>query len=192
MDQKHLVQAERHLAKAQDAYERVQVAKTLEDMESAWSDFIMAFGTVYNKLEGGSRGHPKSWTWWLVIKSDRKNDPLLNYVFQARNADEHGIVEVGARERVEIGVKNPGSHLVDGTIDEIIEQAGMPGSPLRVVRTTEFRLVRVTNSKFKDHFDPPMTATQPFRPFLPSTVAREATDRLQKIVSEARALAETP
>ena len=106
MDTTALQHARARFAKAQKAAECLKTAVTFDEIESAWSDFLISCATVYTKLEQGSKFHPKSVAWFGQIKRTRRLDPLLQYVHQARNSDEHGIQDITARSATQFKLAN--------------------------------------------------------------------------------------
>jgi hypothetical protein len=64
-------------------------ATHLAEIERHWSAFLVAAGRVYTKLEQGAKAHPRSYAWWSQKVNERRQDPLLSYLWHARNADEH-------------------------------------------------------------------------------------------------------
>ena len=101
-------QANLRLEKAQSALADLEAANTLIAVEKAWSDYLIAVAGIYGKLEQGSKGFGKSEAWFGRKKIERKSDPTLEYLHQARNADEHGIAHgIDAVETIHvIFVKN--------------------------------------------------------------------------------------
>ena len=61
-------------------------------------------------LELGAKGIPKSTEWLNAKVQIQKNDPLLKYMYEARNDDEHGLGSAVSLipELHEIGVASPG------------------------------------------------------------------------------------
>ena len=109
MDRNALAQARSRLNKA-IAYAAAMKANTdINAVMEAWGDFLIAAGAVYSKLEQGAKGHPASEPWFGAKKAQRKADPLLAYLHQARNVEEHGITPPH-RWRAPSIVIPPGGH----------------------------------------------------------------------------------
>lgn len=87
-------QAKIRLIKARRATSRLINAKSYEDAEDAWTDFLSAAAAIYSKLEQGCKNDGASGAWFGRKKKVRKDDELLRYLHQARNSDEHGIERV--------------------------------------------------------------------------------------------------
>ena len=79
------------LAKAEAASSALASAASLGDIESAWVDFLLAFGGIYSMLVKGAKGFAASEIWFSEKLHERRSDPFLQYLLQARNAEEHGI-----------------------------------------------------------------------------------------------------
>src|SRR5438132_1660188 len=85
------------LQKAKNAAERLEKAKSYEEAEDAWTDFLLAGSAIYSKLQQGAKSSSKSQAWFGIKKKERKDDELLRYIHHARNSDEHGIEHVTER-----------------------------------------------------------------------------------------------
>jgi hypothetical protein len=70
------------------------LAQGISEVRRAWSRFLMHANRVFSKLEQGSKVG-SSQPWYGRIINERRTDPLLRYVHQARDADEHGNVILG-------------------------------------------------------------------------------------------------
>ena len=64
------------------------------EIERHWSAFLVSAHRVCTKLESASKPCPKASPWWGRKRHEIRNDPLLSYVWHARNADEHGLHQV--------------------------------------------------------------------------------------------------
>ena len=87
-------QAKSRLKQAEDALVALKAAKAVEDAEAAWTDYLVAAGTIYSKLEQGAKGSGTCEGWFGKKKKARKDDQLLRYLHFARNSNEHGIERV--------------------------------------------------------------------------------------------------
>jgi hypothetical protein len=151
-------QAKSRLVKAGEALQALKSATNYQMAESAWTDFLIAASTIYSKLEQGSKKNGKSRGWFGLKKRERKDDPLLRYLHQARNSDEHGIERVvervpgsaafgrtlryGERVPVQIAPIDP----ITGKPGEFVE-GFIPGQNIA--------LIRVYDRRFNDFCDPP-------------------------------------
>lgn len=96
-------QARLRLDKAWSALAALECGNTLTAVEKAWSDYLIAVAGIYSKLEQGCKGFGKSEAWFGRKKNERKVESLLEYLHQARNADEHGIAHgVDAVETIHV------------------------------------------------------------------------------------------
>ena len=62
-----------------------------QEFTEHWFVFLTAWKGVYTVLEQGSKATAQSRQWFGGKKAERKADPLLQYLFEARNDEEHGL-----------------------------------------------------------------------------------------------------
>ena len=86
-----ITKAETRLAVAREALARIKASSSYQEFEPAWAGLLIALNTVHSVLEQSAQASAESRQWYDRKKLERKSDPLLQYVHQARNADEHGI-----------------------------------------------------------------------------------------------------
>jgi hypothetical protein len=162
MDPAAVDQAKVRLQKAEKALQELQVATNYDEAESAWIDFLVAASTIYSKLQQGAKPNATSRAWYDIKKTERKNDPLLRYLHQARNSEEHGIERVVARGG------NP-RDLPDGRPLKFGERVAKKiqiydkdnktpmGEPMDAyLYGPSVGLVRVHDRRSNTHYDPPM------------------------------------
>lgn len=65
--------------------------------EQKWYVFLSATKAIYTILEQGAKEDAGRRQWFGGIANQRRQDPLLQYMFQARNDNEHGIDLVADR-----------------------------------------------------------------------------------------------
>ena len=74
-------------------------------MEEAWSNFLTMANRAYTKLEQGAKDNGKHRAWFGRQKHERRQDPSLRYIKNARDADEHGLERITERASGGIGIK---------------------------------------------------------------------------------------
>jgi hypothetical protein len=90
-----LSRSKSQLRAASLAVERMRAAKSFQDFEAAWGDFLDAVEKVWKKCERECQGVKKEFQPWQArFNSERGSDPLLSYLRHARNADNHSIQEI--------------------------------------------------------------------------------------------------
>jgi hypothetical protein len=99
MDKHALEMAQVEFDRAFQAMTDLGAADHFAEIERHWSAFLVAAGRVYTKLEQGSKSNLKCSEWWGRKIHERRCEPLLAYVWHARNADEHGIKKSPERIR---------------------------------------------------------------------------------------------
>jgi hypothetical protein len=177
------------LDRAKAAVTAMEYADSFDKMEDAWTDFLVMGNRVYTRLEQGSKTDGKSVAWFGRKKHERRKDPLLRYIKNARDADEHGLEKVTERQPGSIGVKLGGGepvHVEEGHI--ISGPSGVDMSfklrdsaaPVSIsVNPASVRLVEVTN--YGDKYQPPGSTN-------PIAVAQKAVTFLEALIAEAENL----
>lgn len=98
MDQRILQKAQDRYRIAAKAIERMSATDSLEDQEDEWFTFLRAWKNIFTMLQQAVKGDPKAIMWFGKKSAFRRRDPLLQYLYQARNDDEHGLTRVTNRE----------------------------------------------------------------------------------------------
>lgn len=90
---KKLDAARKELEYGKESIAKMRAARAHADLERAWIDLLGYLTKVWNKTEASLKGDPKFYNSPITkrVRDDRSNDPLLVYLAQARNADEHGV-----------------------------------------------------------------------------------------------------
>jgi hypothetical protein len=122
MDKNAIERANVSLTRAVEFFRKIEFAQTFDEFEAAWSNFLLAANRIFTQLELGSKVNNKSIGWFAGRKGQRRSDALINYMWHARNADEHGLEQITSRE--------PARMLFSGTGNYKI--TGRGGAPLRM------------------------------------------------------------
>lgn len=123
MDPKALIKAQSRLRIAQKTLTEIADSQSYEEFTDLWYTFLVAAKNVYTTLEQGAKVSAQSRQWFGAKKNERRQDPLLQYMFQARDDAEHGIEAV--------------TELVEGNLFIGITSDGPTNGP--VIRTMEMR-----------------------------------------------------
>jgi hypothetical protein len=94
MDKHALEMAQVEFDRAFQSMTNLGAAQHFAEIERHWSAFLVSAGRVYTKLEQGSKSDSKCAAWWGRKLRERRTEPLLAYIWHARNADEHGLRKV--------------------------------------------------------------------------------------------------
>jgi len=131
MDKRAITQSTQRIQKARSALDRLNRAKTFLEMQSAQ----------------GAKGYGRSEAWFGRKKKERRDDDLLKYMWQARNSDEHGIVEIISEQE---GYQAQGSFMkVTGFKGSIVGEPEFydgTGKKYAVTKIVDFGLKTVKNS----------------------------------------------
>jgi hypothetical protein len=60
--------------------------------EDHWTDFLIHWKGTYSKVQQAAKDTPQELQWFGGVNRERKQDPLLRWLFEARNDEEHGLV----------------------------------------------------------------------------------------------------
>lgn len=127
MDPRAVIKAKARLNIARQQLESARVSNTYSEFSDCWYLFLVAAKNVYTTLEQGAKANAQSRQWFGGKKDDRKCDPLLQYLFQARDDDEHGLADVTKLEpgHLAIGKAAPG-YSRSMTISMSADERGVP------------------------------------------------------------------
>jgi hypothetical protein len=110
MDQRAIDKGNSRLRVAKKALEDLRASETFREFSDNWYIFLTSAKNVYTVLEQGAKSSPQSRQWFSGKQNLRRSDPLLQYLYEARNDDEHGLgSSVGFQpETYEFGISKPG------------------------------------------------------------------------------------
>jgi hypothetical protein len=178
------------LEQAKDAVKTMESADGFDAMEKAWTNFLIMSNRIYTKLEQGAKTDGASTAWFGRKKHERRKDPLLRYIKNARDADEHGLERVTERKpggvEVKFNADEPDKpvnmergHISTGSSGiEMSFKFGEPTSVMIQHTPPSVRLVEVTN--YGDKYQPPDSD--------PITVARRGVTFLETLIAETESL----
>jgi hypothetical protein len=99
------VHAHKELDDARIAFKAMESSKSLDDFEKHWKEYLHSLERIWSKSVAHF-GLCSSWNGWKGrYESLRKKDPLLNYLTNARGAEEHTVAEITAREESSLSFK---------------------------------------------------------------------------------------
>jgi hypothetical protein len=190
-----IVKARSRLRVAEKAFAELQKAKSHEEFSDTWYTFLTAAKNIYTALENGSKASPKDRQWFGAKKAERQNDELLQYLFQARDDDEHGLESVTeeATKAMTVGEFRPGfsnSFYIDSITPgkngpNIKGVVSFDGRPVLIERRTHTVLKTVV-ARGNIEYPPPRTHLgQALEVNYPIPIARRALVYLSKLVAEA-------
>lgn len=148
---KPLTKARPELQDAKRALDAMLRSGDLDELDRNWVDFLRHLERVWNKayaqLNSSSRKF-QGWTERGRMQKLRRQDPLVKYLRQARNADEHGIEELAmktAAGAMTVSSRRPATILVQ------------PATYVLVPVTSRGVVYPVPTS----HLDKPLASTDP-------------------------------
>ena len=196
MDPKAISKCKNRLRSAGRALDAIENAKSYDDLSDSWYFFISAWKGIYTILEQGAKISPQSRQWFGAKKKVRRNDPLLQYIYQARNDDEHGLNTATelAPGYIRINVSKPGEG-GNLSVDEVRIDKGRitvrgakrdDGKPVcHEIRGPHAVLVPVRDRGGKTYAPPSMHMGHRLPDREPLTIAKAAYSYATALLSEA-------
>jgi hypothetical protein len=91
VDQSVLAQAAGRFLLAERAFEALcQAGEDQDTFQTHWLDFLIQWKGAYTKVQQAAKDNVQEKQWFGAVTGERKADPLLRYLFEARNDGEHG------------------------------------------------------------------------------------------------------
>ena len=109
------------LDKAKRELQLCRSAGNFENFASHWAEFLIHTGSVLNQLEAGAKQTPQARQWYGQQRAAGKRDPLVSYMHQARNAEEHEPDATTKHKPPSLSINlrdNPGGFKIDRMIAE--------------------------------------------------------------------------
>ena len=150
-----LTKAQGRLRLAQRAFRTLQKIEAEPDaFDEHWVDFLIHWKGTYTKVQQAAKETPQEMQWFGGVNHERRNDPLLRWLYEARNDEEHGLITSATNQPAVLHWK----------LDEPKEGEGgtifATNAGPRVMRVTEFHpeestLQTVTEKDGKKKVSPP-------------------------------------
>ncbi|WP_454886184.1 hypothetical protein [Sphingomonas oryzagri] len=160
-----------------------------------WSQYLSAWKGVYTVLEQGAKGSAESEAWFEAAKQARIADPILNYLYHARNADEHGLKRVvgftTGTQVFELDQPATGFEKLQIERNRITGQftASVDGSPIRMIASSGpgFALEPVHKRNGRQ-VGPPLYSGDQYDFLTPRRAAEMGLEHIRNIIEAAAAL----
>ena len=164
MDVKAIIKAKSRLRVAEKALAELAASQRYEEFSDTWYTFLVATKNVYTVLEQGSKVTPQSRQWFASVRQARKDDELLQYLFEARNDDEHGLENSTEHVpgRLAIGVAREGystSVRLNGTIGPggSLNVESLDGKPVLIEQTLPHARLVSVQARGNRTINPPLS-----------------------------------
>lgn len=79
------------LAMLRHHVDAMKAANTAQHFEAAWRGILEESYSCFEKIKGLCKDHPRLKPWMDKRKDLTRSDPLLSYIYNARNAKTHGL-----------------------------------------------------------------------------------------------------
>ena len=91
MDRRALDKARSRFRVAKQSVAKLRGCNSFTEFSDNWYVFLVAWKNIYTILEQGVKTKAQSRQWFGSKKQERRGDALLQYLFEARNDEEHGL-----------------------------------------------------------------------------------------------------
>lgn len=195
MDPRAIDKAKRRLNSARKAMEELKTCRDLEQFHETWFAFLTAAKSIYTALETGSKiSSPQSRQWFGGKQRERREDALLQYVYQARNDEEHGLDTQAEMSPGYFGIRvkrGYSTSIVGSMKDGVFTFASTDGKPMLLETMPEHISLKAVTGRGGEIFRPPNThlGQRIDFGFMPLPVAEKAIAYLASMVAEAEQLA---
>lgn len=193
MDPRAIEKAELRFGRACESLQELERSTDFKSFSRAWGDFLHHLHGIYTPLEQGAKVNPNSRQWYGELKAKARKDPLLRYLTQARNSDEHGIEPIAEHRDGGYSIGGPGESV--RIENAVVGASGFVGTILPVngklptIRTWGAHpiLITVYDERHGDRFAPPSEHLgKRLSDNAPVTVARLAIEFYEAAISEAK------
>lgn len=168
--------------KAREALFRCRNARTISEFNSHWASFIVYTGSILHAIEAGADATPQGRQWYGGKRRIGRSDPLLTYMYQSRNEEEHGTSPT-----------TDGVHFPMGFMDKETGEVDLTPGPTKNLVIGKgpnlFSLNTLVDKRFGTTFPPPIEHMgKPLHDNSPIAVADKYTAYLENLIDEAASL----
>jgi hypothetical protein len=197
MDKTAITKARDRLRVAKSAVECLEKCTNYQSFCDNWYVFLVSTKNIYTTMEQGAKTSPQSRQWYGGKKTIRRNDELLQYIFQARDDAEHGLTHVTEHVpgSLAIGVAKAGysnATTINGTIGEggTLRIHSNDGKPVLIEQILPHARLATVHGRGNIPYRPPtMHLNKPLESNLPLPVAKLSISYFETLISEADGLA---
>lgn len=179
----------RRLRVASGALDQLKTATSDEEFDDAWFIFLTSWKGIYTTLEQGSKDSAQSRQWFGGKKAERKRTDYLQYLFIARNDEEHGLGQSVGRGLAGSIRLVPGPNAKPGeplhfTWDP--DPTGVSGK-MEIIREVQGRLLGPVKDRDGTEIEAPWVYVGEVPLFTPIEIAGLALTYAEKLIQDAEA-----
>lgn len=178
----------RPLRKAERAVDELDRARSFDEALEAWSDFLIYWRRCFNRCDAwGKRRLGRDA--WHQLAGHVQSDPVLVYLWEARNADEHGLADVASQVDKGIQITSVGSIYIQNVVayadDVLIDYTpNAPGShPVVTLNLAGLRMEAILDRGREIAPVPTSHKGEPLELVSPPVLARLGLEYIQSLVS---------
>lgn len=188
MDKAAIEAARTEYRRAAESLAQVATTNDFPTLEKYWASFLVSAGRVFTKLEQGAKVCSKSRAWWGSKVHQRRTDPLLCYLWHARNADEHTLQRVNQLQPAQSKVIEPTKE-ENEQLERAMKNEGRPWVALGMFEWTPEHVLLLPVVDWGVPYDPPKDHLgKPLENSSPAHIGGLALAYLDSMLKEAEAL----
>jgi hypothetical protein len=188
LDKTAIDAARTEYTRAADSLAVVATTNDFPTLEKHWASFLVSAGRVFTKLEQGAKVSSKIKAWWGNNLHQRRTDPLLRYLWHARNADEHTLQRINQLQAAQAQGIEPTKEDID-QLERAMKNETRPWAPLGVVLWTPEHVLLLPVLDRGIRYDPPKEHLgKPIDNGSPAHIGGIALAYLDAMLKEAEAL----
>lgn len=191
-----IVKCKERLRRSEAAIAGMETSGNSREFANHWDHYLIAIKAIGEILRIGAQGNPKSTAFMTEIWKSAQGDPLVRYLLEARNVEEHGLERSAEYRDATVSVGRPGESMqVESTLGP--EGGSMKITPLNGSRVTvEYspltaKLLPVTDKGHRTWAVPTFHFGQAIVDSSPANVAKLGLDYFSHLVRQAETLVDT-
>ena len=195
MDNKAITKSESRLRVARKALEGLRACQDYNNFVDLLYTYVTATKNIWTALEQGVKDSAQCRQWFGGKKNARKQDELMQYLFEARNDDEHGLEPITELHpgSLGIGVAKPGYSnsilfnsvtMKDGQVT--VDAQSLDGKPILIEQTAPHARLADVRARGRVISPPKSHLGQPLADTSPLAVAELGYIYLERLLDEAR------
>lgn len=184
------------LRRSADTVTAMAVTRNYKEFEDLWERFLTDCNAFFDLLHVVTKSNQRARAWYGEKHRQRRNDPLLKYLWEARNSNEHSVADTTelVPSSYMIGIPGPGrssSISISGTIggpNENFTITSLDGLPVHSIIQPSYAALLPVTARDKTIYPPPTSHLgNKLSDTTPRNVARLAVVYMDGTLAEAAA-----
>lgn len=185
------------LRRAAKAATSLAVTRSYREFEDLWEQFLNDSNAFFDQMHVITKPNARTSSWYGAKHAERRRDPLLKYIWEARNSNEHSVADVThfVQGNRLIGIPGPGqsnaisiSGIIGGP-DENFRVTPLDGLPVHSIIEPSHAVLLPVKSRDGRIYEPPQShLSVQLQDVSPGSVASLAVAYMERLIVEASKL----